>query len=188
MPVARRPLRFLPPATLLTAALALGGCSTVYVPNFIKVYQPDIAQGNIIEPAQVAQLHEGMSSAEVQAIMGTPALQDIFHRHRRETYVFYDKRGKNKAFEHILTVEYDDSGRVSQIQQSGAPLDQAPKNALLPSQRAVPKADTASDSADTNPGTPASGTSGTTYNLTPAGTGTPSLGSPNALQPQSTSP
>ena len=180
MPVARLALRFLPPATLLTAALTLGGCSTVYIPDFIKVYQPDIAQGNIIEPEQVAQLHQGMSSAEVQAIMGTPALQDIFHRHRRETYVFYDKRGKSKAFEHILTVEYDDNGRVSQIQQSGAPLDQAPKNSLLPSQRAVPKADNSPNAADTGTG----GTSGATYSLTPAGGSAPNLGSPNALQPQ----
>lgn len=179
MPVARLALHFLPPMALLTAALALSGCSTVYVPNFIKVYQPDIAQGNIIEPAQVAQLHQGMTSTEVQAIMGTPALQDIFHRHRRETYVFYDKRGKNKAFEHILTVEYDDNGRVSQIQQSGAPLDQAPSNALLPSQRAVPKT---GDSPADNSG--AAGAAGTSYSLTPAGGSAPNLGTQNALQPQ----
>ncbi|WP_407275357.1 outer membrane protein assembly factor BamE [Halothiobacillus sp. DCM-1] len=178
MPVARLAFRLLLPVAALATALALGGCSTVYVPNFIKVYQPDIAQGNIIEPAQIAQLHEGMSSAEVQAIMGTPALQDIFHRHRRETYVFYDKRGKNKAFEHVLTVEYDDNGRVSKIEQRGEPLDQAPSSALLPSQRSAPKA------ADSPPEQDSTGTPAATYSLTPAGGNAPALGTPNALQPQ----
>ena len=177
MHVDRLAFRFLPPVALLATALALGGCSTVYVPNFIKVYQPDIAQGNIIEPAQVAQLHEGMSSAEVQAIMGTPALQDIFHRHRRETYVFYDKRGKNKAFEHILTVEYDDNGRVARIEQKGEPLDKAPSSDLPAAQRSS----TAKDDTPASPQPPASGTS---YSLTPAGGASPSLGTPNALQPQ----
>lgn len=182
MHVDRLAFRFLPSAALIAAALALGGCSTVYIPNFIKVYQPDIAQGNIIEPAQVAQLHEGMSSAEVQAIMGTPALQDIFHRHRRETYVFYDKRGKNKAFEHILTVEYDNNGRVSHIEQRGAPLDQAPSSALLPSQREQPKTD--DNSAQSPAAAGADTRTGEAYRLTPAGGSAPTLGTPNALQPQ----
>jgi outer membrane protein assembly factor BamE len=121
---ALRITRELPLLALL--AVSIGGCSSVYVPSFIKVYQPDIAQGNVLEPAQVAKVQLGMSKAEVNQILGTPALQDIFHRNQRETYVFYDKRGKNKAFQHTLVLLYDADGRVTKIEQQGDPLDQAP--------------------------------------------------------------
>lgn len=106
--------------------LALSGCSKVYVPSFIKVYQPDIEQGNVLEPEQVAKLHVGMTRAEVHRILGTPALNDIFHRGKHETYVFYDKPGKHDVFQHNLTLIYNPDGTVAKIEQSGDPLSKAP--------------------------------------------------------------
>ncbi|HER35609.1 MAG: outer membrane protein assembly factor BamE [Halothiobacillaceae bacterium] len=112
--------------TLLLLAPLLAGCSSVYVPSFIKVYQPDIQQGNIIEEAQIKRLHEGMTQAEVRNLLGTPSLNDIFHAGQRDTYVYYDKRGKEKAFEHRLVVEYGAAGRVTSITQEGMDLAEAP--------------------------------------------------------------
>lgn len=116
--------RLIPAATLL--ALALTGCSTVYVPSFIRVYQPDIEQGNVLEPGQVAKLHVGMTRSAVHRLLGTPALSDIFHRDTRETYVFYDKPGKHDVFEHTLVLKYTPDGTVAKIEQSGQPLYKAP--------------------------------------------------------------
>ncbi|MGC8696845.1 MAG: outer membrane protein assembly factor BamE [Halothiobacillus sp.] len=171
----------LPLLTLL--AVSIGGCSSVYIPSFIKVYQPDIAQGNVLEPLQVAKVQLGMSKAEVNQILGTPALQDIFHRNQRETYVFYDKRGKNKAFQHTLVLLYDADGRVTKIDQQGDPLDQAPAQDL-PQALRNKKASTDAAPADapvSESSAPANATP-SLYDLTPppAGTG---LGSAAPLKP-----
>ncbi|MGM0516186.1 MAG: outer membrane protein assembly factor BamE [Pseudomonadota bacterium] len=112
--------------TLPVIAALLSGCSTVYVPSFIKVYQPDIQQGNIYEEAQIERLREGMSQSQVRAILGTPSLKDIFHEGQRDTYVYYDKRGKQEAFRHTLVIEYDRAGRVASIQRDGMDLAEAP--------------------------------------------------------------
>jgi outer membrane protein assembly factor BamE len=166
---------------LALLVVSIGGCSSVYVPSFIKVYQPDIAQGNVLEPEQVAKVQLGMSKAEVNQILGTPALQDIFHRNQRETYVFYDKRGKNKAFQHTLVLLYDADGRVTKIEQQGDPLDQAPAQDL-PQALRNKKASADSAPADV-PATDASApATPSPYDLTPppAGTG---LGSAAPLTP-----
>lgn len=115
-----------PLLTLPLAAILLAGCSSVYVPGFIQVYQPDIQQGNIYEEAQIQRLHEGMPQSQVRAILGTPSLNDIFHRGQRDTYVYYDKRGKKEAFRHVLVIEYDSTGRVASIQRDGMDLAEAP--------------------------------------------------------------
>lgn len=129
MPRLKQPnLALLAVASLLT--LSLAGCSKVYVPSFIKVYEPDIEQGNVLEADQVSRIHVGMTRNEVHRILGTPALNDIFHRNQRETYVFYDKPGKEDVFQHNLVLTYDASGAVSKIEQSGHPLDKAPSKDL----------------------------------------------------------
>jgi len=118
--------RLIAAASLMT--LALTGCSKVYVPSFVKVYQPDIEQGNVLEPDQVAKLHVGMPRSQVHQILGTPALKDIFHDKQQETYVFYDKPGKHEVFQHNLMLTYNPDGTLAKIEQSGAPLDKAPGN------------------------------------------------------------
>ncbi|MCL7751474.1 outer membrane protein assembly factor BamE [Guyparkeria hydrothermalis] len=135
--------------TLPLVATLLAGCSSVYVPSFIQVYQPDIQQGNIYEEAQIERLREGMPQSQVRAILGTPSLNDIFHQGQRDTYIYYDKRGKEEAFRHTLVIEYDSTGRVASIQRDGMDLAEAPSmnSAELPDE-----AEAASPSnAPTNP-------------------------------------
>lgn len=178
------PYRSLTALTFLM--LAVTGCSSVYVPSFIKVYQPDIAQGNILEAKQVAQLKVGMDKSQVNQILGTPALKDIFHQNQRETYVFYDKRGKNKAFKHILVVLYDTNGRVTKIEQSGDPLDQTPPHdlpeTLRPGNEAA-QTPAKDDKTSTESGAPDNkNPASDPYALTSPGN-EPGLGSGQPLQP-----
>jgi len=173
-PTLNRALRVMPILTLIS--LSLMGCSSVYVPSFIQVYQPDIAQGNILEPEQVAKVQVGMSAAEVNQILGTPALRDIFHRNQRETYIFYDKRGKKKAFQHTLVILYDANGRVAKIEQSGDPLSQAPAQDVPEALRHPKKP--AATPADNSVGDAQS-----PYSLTAPAPTTPALGAGAPLEP-----
>jgi len=107
-------------ALFIVASLSLAGCSQVYVPSFIQVYQPDIQQGNVLDAEDVARIYPGMYKQQVRDVLGTPSLETIFHGDRW-IYVYYDKRGKQKAFQHILAIYFDED-RVERIEQVGDPL------------------------------------------------------------------
>ncbi len=166
--------------TLPLVATLLAGCSSVYVPSFIQVYQPDIQQGNIYEEAQIERLREGMPQSQVRAILGTPGLNDIFHEGQRDTYVYYDKRGKQEAFRHTLVIEYDSTGRVDAIQRDGMDLAEAPSmnSAELPDE-----AEAASPS--NTPISPATGAEGgdSPYDLETRDDGQPLPKTPPAQDP-----
>ncbi len=147
--------------SLPLVAVLLTGCSSVYVPSFIQIYQPDIQQGNIFEEAQIDRLYEGMPQSQVRNLLGTPNLEDIFHTGQRDTYVYYDKRGKEKAFRHTLVIEYDRGGRIASIRRDGMDLAKAPSmnSAELPDEAEV-------TSPAAGSGMPATGeTSDTPYSL-----------------------
>ncbi|WP_233272638.1 outer membrane protein assembly factor BamE [Paraburkholderia acidisoli] len=85
--------------TLLAAAAfaALAGCSTYdsltqRVAQSITPYRITIVQGNFVSAEAAAQMHVGMSRAEVKQLLGTPLLTDMFHANRWD-YIFYFKRG-----------------------------------------------------------------------------------------------
>lgn len=71
-------------ATALAACLA-AGCGITYK-------QP-IYQGNLIAPANVEQLQVGMSRQQVEALLGTPSIQDPFH-HDRWDYTATQRVGR----------------------------------------------------------------------------------------------
>jgi outer membrane protein assembly factor BamE len=50
-----------------------------YIPG---VYTIDIQQGNIIDQAMIDQLRPGMNKRQVLYIMGSPMLDDVFHKNR----------------------------------------------------------------------------------------------------------
>ncbi len=68
----------------VAALLTLGGCS---------IYQLDIQQGNIVEPAQLDKLKVGMDKGQVKFLLGTPLIADPFHENRWD-YV-YSRRHEN---------------------------------------------------------------------------------------------
>jgi outer membrane protein assembly factor BamE len=74
--------------SILAAACALvlaAGCS---------VYRPDIQQGNLITSEQVAQLKEGMTRLQVQALLGSPLLRSDLHANRWDYGFAMRKRGE----------------------------------------------------------------------------------------------
>ncbi|MFP4155648.1 MAG: outer membrane protein assembly factor BamE [Halothiobacillaceae bacterium] len=106
---------------LVVAAALLSGCSKVYVPPFVQVYQPDIQQGNVLLSDDVDAIRAGMSRNQVRALLGSPSLEPVFDA-QRWNYVFYSKPSKKKAFKHLLVIEFDDDGRVRETRQEGEPL------------------------------------------------------------------
>ena len=66
---------------ILLTSLTLVSCSTImsYIPG---VYTIDIQQGNIIEQSMVDQLRPGMNKRQVLYIMGSPMLDNVFHKNR----------------------------------------------------------------------------------------------------------
>ena len=58
----------------------------------------DIAQGNRIDPALVEQLELGMSRRQVEFLLGSPAVVDIYQPDRWH-YVFFFKTGSDGNIE-----------------------------------------------------------------------------------------
>jgi len=89
-------LRLLPLALVLGTALGSTACatreqSTDSFLGLITPYRIDIVQGNAVTKEQVALIKPGMSREQVQAVLGSPMLQDPFHAERWD-YVFSIRR------------------------------------------------------------------------------------------------
>ncbi len=107
----------------LLAALSLGACSTQTqqhdLTDMFKPYRVDVIQGNFVSREMAAQLHPGMTRAEVRSILGTPLLQDVFHANRWE-YVFSLRQGYHAPIVRRFTVVFDKQGRL--VRTQGDPL------------------------------------------------------------------
>ncbi|HEY4529677.1 MAG TPA: outer membrane protein assembly factor BamE [Luteimonas sp.] len=68
------------------AACLTAGCGITYK-------QP-IYQGTLISPANVEQLQVGMNRQQVEALLGTPSIQDPFH-HDRWDYTATERVGRS---------------------------------------------------------------------------------------------
>jgi outer membrane protein assembly factor BamE len=73
----------------LSASLTLASCSTL-LNNLPGVYTLKIQQGNIIDQAMIDQLRPGMNKRQVLYIMGSPMLDDVFHKDRWD-YLYSDQ-------------------------------------------------------------------------------------------------
>ena len=70
---------------VIALATATSGCGILYK-------QP-IYQGNLIDKAAADQLQAGMTKDQVQALLGTPAINDPFH-HDRWDYTASERTGR----------------------------------------------------------------------------------------------
>ncbi|MGD8709152.1 MAG: outer membrane protein assembly factor BamE [Ectothiorhodospiraceae bacterium] len=86
---------------LYIALLVLSGCSVSDLPF---VYHPDLQQGTVLTEADVNRLQVGMTREQVRFILGTPTLDDPFHKDRWD-YVYELIPGDGaKRERHHLTV------------------------------------------------------------------------------------
>lgn len=73
---------------LIAGIVALSGC----------VYRMDVPQGNRIEPEVIEQLSIGMSRNQVEFLMGTPAVVDLY-RPDQWHYIYFLKTGEDGQIE-----------------------------------------------------------------------------------------
>lgn len=89
---------------ILILALLSASCSSS-LPS-IKPYKMDIQQGNVVTSKMMLQLRPGMTKSQVRFIMGTPLIQDSFHKDRWD--YFYQMRKDGKIIEQRRVIlEFD---------------------------------------------------------------------------------
>ena len=98
--------RYLIIAIFLLSLTASSGC----------VYRQTIAQGNLVEQEDLDQVEVGMTRNQVRFLLGTPMIDDPFHKDRWD-YVYYLKVGRQDAgFKRWVSVFFVDD-RVSEIRK-----------------------------------------------------------------------
>jgi outer membrane protein assembly factor BamE len=98
--------RYLIIAIALVSLLATSSC----------VYRQNIAQGNLIEQEDLDQAELGMTRNQIRFLLGTPMIDDPFHKDRWD-YVYYLKLGRQDAtFKRWVSVFFEE-GLVSEIRK-----------------------------------------------------------------------
>ena len=94
--------------SLLLGLGILSGCS---------VYRPTIQQGNILDTDQISKLKPGMSKRQVLFVMGTPLLEDPFHKNRWD-YIHTVKPGSSSSMSIQRLTLYFDKDTLQRIDKS----------------------------------------------------------------------
>ena len=77
-------------------------------------YKYDVQQGNIVDQERLSKVERGMSKRDVQVLLGTPLIQDIFHANRWDYYYFL-KHGRSKETETRLITLYFKDDKLDRI-------------------------------------------------------------------------
>lgn len=107
--------------SLLVVNLLASACTAI-LPDPHRI---DIQQGNHVKPEDLEKIRIGMSRDQVRFVLGTPLLQDAFHRDRWD-YVYYLKPGDGETrqsrvslyFQGDELVRIDTSGYQPDMQDS----------------------------------------------------------------------
>ncbi|WP_019625707.1 outer membrane protein assembly factor BamE [Thioalkalivibrio sp. ALJT] len=78
-------------------------------------FRLDVQQGNVIDPAQVAQIQPGMTPQQVRFLMGSPQLEAAFRADDRWDYIYHRRPGFGATERQHVTVHFDD-GVVSHVE------------------------------------------------------------------------
>lgn len=71
------------------------------------VYQAPLSQGNMLKDEDLEQVEVGMTRSQVRFLLGTPMVDDPFHRERWD-YVYYLRIGRDKAqFKRWVSIFFD---------------------------------------------------------------------------------
>jgi outer membrane protein assembly factor BamE len=96
-----------------SAATANAGAQTTKVTNLQKFlwiftpYRPDVQQGNFVSQEMIEQVKVGQTREQIMFILGTPLLQDVFHKDRWD-YPFYLARGNGELTTSRVTLYFKD--------------------------------------------------------------------------------
>lgn len=97
-------------AAAVVTLMMTAGCSTLER----VVYRPDINQGNYLVENDVAKIHNGMTQQQVAYTLGTPMMRDPFGSNTWY-YVFRQEPGHEAVTQHTLTLTFDSSGVLTNI-------------------------------------------------------------------------
>jgi len=112
------------------ASLSVTACSRYHL-----IHKIDVQQGNVITQDEVNLLEPGMSRRQVQYIMGSPMIADVFHQGRWD-YVYRLEPGYGERLEERVTVFFDDD-QLSRItgtlhpDEAGSAAPSRPKQVTL---------------------------------------------------------
>ena len=98
--------RFLIIAIILASIVVSSGC----------VYRQSIAQGNLIEQEDLDQVEVGMTRNQVRFLLGTPLIDDPFHKNRWDYIYFLKVARKDATFKRWVSIFFEDD-RVSEIRK-----------------------------------------------------------------------
>lgn len=84
---------------LMIASLLLSGCA---------VYKIDVQQGTLITQTMLDQLEYGLPKRKVRFILGSPAIEDVFHRNRWDYIYTLQQRDGKREQRHIALLFEDD--------------------------------------------------------------------------------
>ena len=87
------------------SAIPLINIVTKFLP---ETYRQDISQGNEIAPEMLLEIKPGLNKSQVRFVLGTPLIQDSFHKDRWDYIYVIRKEGKFIESRHlILTFKKD---------------------------------------------------------------------------------
>jgi outer membrane protein assembly factor BamE len=100
------------------ASLWLSGCSSS---RFHLVHKLDIQQGNVVTQEELNKLQPGMTRRQVQYIMGSPMVADVFHQDRWD-YIYLMQPGYGKPSRDHVTL-YFEGDLLQRVEGSMHPQD-----------------------------------------------------------------
>jgi outer membrane protein assembly factor BamE len=127
--------------SVILATLLLGACTGKVLPSLplgpLRPYQMEIQQGNVVTQEMIAKVQPGMSRAQVRFALGTPLLEDVFHKDRWDYVYLYQKDGKVTEHRRIVAIFKDDKlmridGDVIAAAPAPTPASKAEKPATAP--------------------------------------------------------
>ena len=127
----------------MAALLLLGACrgQLLTLPlGPLRPYQMDIQQGNVVTQDMIAKVQPGMSRAQVRFALGTPLVEDVFHKDRWDYVYQFRKGGEITEQRRIVVVFKDDKlvridGDVVPAAATPAPKTGKPDASTAPAQK-----------------------------------------------------
>lgn len=95
-------------------SIILPACSVGDLPF---VYKIDVQQGNVYTQEMISQVQLGMNKTQVQGIMGTPLLTDVFDVNRWDYYTS-DQFGREPREQERLTLFFDND-QLAHVEHTG---------------------------------------------------------------------
>lgn len=78
------------------------------------VYKANLSQGNVIKQEDLDQVEVGMTRSQVRFLLGTPMVDDPFHKERWD-YIYFLKIGREDAiFKRWISIFFE-GDKVSEI-------------------------------------------------------------------------